>query len=198
MTTVSHVAAWALDDVSVDVQADQPVVQLSTSSQQARSGGMLTVVIQLTQAVSGLDQSDVVVRNGTAAGLTRFKTKILGVGDLFTLLVRPAGGLGDAFNVSVHVPAGACHNHNKKPNLPSNTLVIPYKVRAGGGAYGVVTIGATPHQSISAATHNQLLWKLDSKKSLRRASGYVYVTSCSQVYISYICLCYVHVDIGRQ
>eukprot|EP00241_Pyramimonas_parkeae_P000236 CAMPEP_0114232308 /NCGR_PEP_ID=MMETSP0058-20121206/4533_1 /TAXON_ID=36894 /ORGANISM="Pyramimonas parkeae, CCMP726" /LENGTH=1132 /DNA_ID=CAMNT_0001343765 /DNA_START=103 /DNA_END=3503 /DNA_ORIENTATION=+ len=128
MTTVSHVAAWALDDVSVDVQADQPVVQLSTSSQQARSGGMLTVVIQLTQAVSGLDQSDVVVRNGTAAGLTRFKTKILGVGDLFTLLVRPAGGLGDAFNVSVHVPAGACHNHNKKPNLPSNTLVIPYKV----------------------------------------------------------------------
>ena len=68
---------------------------------------------------------------GTVVGLTRFKTRILGVGDLYTLLVKPAGQ-GDAYAIEVSVPPSVCHNSEFSPNQPSNTLVIPYEKKVRG------------------------------------------------------------------
>jgi hypothetical protein len=95
------VVPWALDDLAIDVEADAPAVQLSSSHVAGRTVSLLTVVAQFTQPVVGFDAADVVVTNATVTGLTHFKTKVMGVGDLYTLMLRPDGVDGQVLNVSV-------------------------------------------------------------------------------------------------
>jgi hypothetical protein len=125
------VVPWALDDLAVDVQADAPAVQLSCSHVAGRTAALLTVVAQFTQPVSGFDAADVLARNATVTGLTRFKTKVMGVADLYTLMLRPddAAADGGSLQVTVAVPAGGCRNHKNQLNLASNTLLLQW----GGG-----------------------------------------------------------------
>ena len=109
------VVPWALDDLAIDVEADAPAVQLSSSHVAGRTAALLTVVAQFTQPVVGFDAADVVVANAKVTGLTRFKTKVMGVGDLYTLMLRPDGVDGQVLNVSVcaasHLPEPLATRH---------------------------------------------------------------------------------------
>ena len=130
-----NLALWVLDDVSIDIVVAQPAVQLSCPAHphahKATAAQLLTVVAQFSQAVSGFTAADVAVQNGTVVGLSKFNAKILGMGELYSVLVRPDGPPGvELFDVVVAVGGGACVNNRGHPNLGSNTLRIAADARA--------------------------------------------------------------------
>eukprot|EP00976_Prorocentrum_cordatum_P067607 1178817-Prorocentrum_minimum.AAC.2 len=73
--------------------------------------------------------------SGTVQSLSLFNAKLQGVGSLYTCLVRPSPSAKEAaFNVTVQVKGGACHNRQHRPNLVSNEVVIPIDHQVRGGA----------------------------------------------------------------
>lgn len=62
-------------------------------------------------------------------GVSRFNARILGMGELYSIMVKPEG-VGDAYDVVVLVPTAVCHNSKGHPNLSSNSLVVKHTNKA--------------------------------------------------------------------
>ena len=129
-----ELALWVLDDVSIDVVVANPAVQLSCPAHphahKPSTAQLLTVVAQFSQAVKGFTAADVVVHNGTVVGLSLFNAKILGMGELYSILVRPDGPpTVELYDVVVMVGGGVCVNNRGHANLGSNTLRIAHDAR---------------------------------------------------------------------
>jgi hypothetical protein len=71
-----------------------------------------------------------VVHNGTVVGLSLFNAKILGMGEMYSILVRPDGPPNvELYDVVVMVGGGVCFNNRGHANLGSNTLRISHDAR---------------------------------------------------------------------
>mmetsp|Transcript_17212 Transcript_17212/g.20708 ORF Transcript_17212/g.20708 Transcript_17212/m.20708 type:complete len:950 (+) Transcript_17212:195-3044(+) len=136
-------ATWAVDDITIDIDNLNPAVQLSAPYQGGGARSVLTVVVQFSQQVQGFEMEDIQIQNGTVASLSIFNAKILGIGAVYTCLVKPAGE-GSQYNIVLKVPSHACMNKNGHPNLGSNILTIDYNAQARAKSRGDVALGPRP------------------------------------------------------
>ena len=61
-------------------------------------------------------------------GVSKFNARILGAGELYSIMVRPLGE-EDVFDVTVAVAAASCTNAKGNANLESNKLTLSHDSR---------------------------------------------------------------------
>mmetsp|Transcript_40092 Transcript_40092/g.71958 ORF Transcript_40092/g.71958 Transcript_40092/m.71958 type:complete len:477 (-) Transcript_40092:82-1512(-) len=117
-------ASWALDNISVELNAAaRPAVILTVSEDVGSDGsiGLVGVVAQFSEPVIGFDRLRVKASGGTVASVSRLTGTIAGQGEMYTIHVAAQAG-SDELTLQILEGAGVTKGGSK--SMASNSVVV--------------------------------------------------------------------------